>query len=205
MLDKFTKKMNSILKTQVTLGLVACILTLAWFLLMLILINNQLLSERLDLNEWGDFLAGFCSPVAFLWLALGYFQQGKEIRQNTEMLKLQAQELKSSNEALRLQAVELKNSVEQQQALVNLTREQMEHDKDLAKKNLQPKFDFVHPSLSNHDLLPDPVVLHVEVLNKGAAISLVQFHSQEPWEPSQGNIKLGRDQSLSVKFSAKKI
>lgn len=62
-------------------------------------------------NEVGDFLAGVFSPLAFLWLVLGYFQQGQELRQN--------------NEALRLQAAELKNSVEQQKELVAVTREQV--------------------------------------------------------------------------------
>jgi len=31
-------------------------------------------------NELGDFLAGFFSPLAFLWLVLGYYQQQKEIK-----------------------------------------------------------------------------------------------------------------------------
>lgn len=55
-------------------------------------------------NEFGDALAGAASPLAFLWLVLGYLQQGDELRQNTE--------------ALRLQAAELKNSVEQQRQMV---------------------------------------------------------------------------------------
>lgn len=47
-------------------------------------------------NEIGDFLAGLFSPVAFLWLVVGYFQQGKELKQNTKALELQANELKLS-------------------------------------------------------------------------------------------------------------
>ena len=31
-------------------------------------------------NELGDFLAGTFAPVAFLWLVLGFFQQGAELR-----------------------------------------------------------------------------------------------------------------------------
>lgn len=64
----------------------------------------------LKLNDFGDFLAGVFGPVAFLWLVLGYLQQGRELR--------------LSSEALRIQAEELKNSVEQQIHLVSVGREQ---------------------------------------------------------------------------------
>lgn len=50
--------------------------------------------RALSLNEFGDFLAGAIAPVAFVWLVLGYFQQGKELGQNTESLKMQAEELR---------------------------------------------------------------------------------------------------------------
>jgi hypothetical protein len=49
--------------------------------------------KALGLNEKGDFLAGIFSPLAFLWLVFGYLQQGKELQQNTEALRLQAEEL----------------------------------------------------------------------------------------------------------------
>ena len=52
----------------------------------------------------------------FLWLVLGYLQQGEELRLSTE--------------ALRLQADELKNSVEQQRELVEVTRQQVEGERD---------------------------------------------------------------------------
>lgn len=67
--------------------------------------------QTLELNAIGDFLAGAFGPIAFLWLVLGYIQQGRE--------------LKLSSDALRLQADELKNSVEQQAHLVAVGREQM--------------------------------------------------------------------------------
>lgn len=38
-------------------------------------------------NELGDALAGAASPLAFLWLVLGYLQQGDELRQNTHALR----------------------------------------------------------------------------------------------------------------------
>lgn len=67
-------------------------------------------------NNVGDFLAGVFGPLAILWLILGFFQQGIELRQNTRALDLQAQELH--------------NSVEQQRSLVEVSRKQMEAEID---------------------------------------------------------------------------
>ncbi|MGQ1348546.1 hypothetical protein ACT4VF_04445 [Acinetobacter baumannii] len=53
-------------------------------------------------NELGDFLAGIFAPLAFLFLYLGYKQQGRELQQNTKALNLQAQELQNSVEQQRL-------------------------------------------------------------------------------------------------------
>lgn len=51
---------------------------------------------KLELNEIGDLAAGAFGPIAFLWLILGYLQQGKELKASTEALKLQAKELNNS-------------------------------------------------------------------------------------------------------------
>jgi hypothetical protein len=76
----------------------------AWGLLgtLLWVVGYCRLTLHLDLgsmtpNMWGDWAAGLAAPIAFLWLVLGYFQQGEE---------------------LRLQVRELNASVEQQTALV---------------------------------------------------------------------------------------
>src|SRR5688572_10764591 len=47
-------------------------------------------------NEWGDWAAGLAAPLAFLWLVVGYLQQGEELRANVDALKQQAVELKNS-------------------------------------------------------------------------------------------------------------
>jgi hypothetical protein len=66
---------------------------------------------NLELNAIGDLSAGIFGPVAFLWLVLGYVQQGRE--------------LKISSEALHMQAVELRDSVEQQKSLVAAQHESL--------------------------------------------------------------------------------
>jgi hypothetical protein len=50
----------------------------------------------LKLNELGDFLGGVSSPLAFLWLVLGFFQQSREIRLSGKALHLQAREMRRS-------------------------------------------------------------------------------------------------------------
>lgn len=87
--------------------------------------------SALDPNEVGDFLAGVFSPLAFLWLVLGFFQQGLELR--------------ASRDALILQARELANSVEQQKELVDVSRRQLkaeidarEIERQLNSKKVQP-------------------------------------------------------------------
>ena len=58
---------------------------------------------NLQLNEAGDFWAGMAAPLAFYWLVLGFFQQGRE-------LNLQVQEMRLSVEQF-----ERQSSIMQQQ------------------------------------------------------------------------------------------
>ncbi|WP_421526342.1 hypothetical protein [Pseudomonas yamanorum] len=92
----------------------------------------------LKLNEIGDFLAGAFGPPAFLWLVLGYIQQGRE--------------LKVSSKALNLQAAELKHSVEQQTKIATATIAQtdaanraLEHQLEVADRALSARFEFLKP------------------------------------------------------------
>jgi hypothetical protein len=66
---------------------------------------------RLSPDEFASFLSGVFAPLAFLWLVLGFRQQGDE--------------LQNSARALWLQGEELRNSVEQQRQLVEVSREQL--------------------------------------------------------------------------------
>ena len=50
----------------------------------------------LQMNELGDFLGGVSSPLAFLWLVLGFYQQSREIRMSNQALHLQAREMRRS-------------------------------------------------------------------------------------------------------------
>lgn len=88
----------------------------------------------MELNEVGDFLAGVVGPLALLWLILGYFQQGQELRLSTE--------------ALRQQADELKQSVEHQQALVEVTKRQVDVQLEAFAEERKKERDALRPKMS---------------------------------------------------------
>jgi hypothetical protein len=92
-------------------------ISVLWISILLIvgILKFQFLLEMKP-NEWGDFLAGIFAPLAFLWLVLGYMQQGEELRLSTK--------------ALNLQAEELNNSVQQQRELVEVSRLQLESERE---------------------------------------------------------------------------
>lgn len=65
--------------TKLALGI-----TVVWGLaFVLILLCKRDAWSAMTLNEWGDFLAGASAPLALLWLVIGYFQHGQELRLNT--------------------------------------------------------------------------------------------------------------------------
>ena len=111
----------------------------------------------------GDFLAGFFAPLAFLWLVLGYLQQGEELQHSTR--------------ALQLQAEELRNSVEQQRELVEVTRQQLESDREasaLEQRNriVAAKPLFVFTSVGGV-LSGAQSMLNIDVVNKGGDVTKV--------------------------------
>lgn len=98
----------------------------------------------LPLNSLGDFLAGAFGPLALAWLIFGYFQQGDELRQGTEALKVQAEELR--------------NSVEQQSRIAEISLKTLElqaadrvAEEKKYRSSLRPILDFgeANPSFSN--------------------------------------------------------
>lgn len=84
-------------------------------------------------NEVADFLAGAFAPLAFLWLVLGFRQQGDE--------------LQNSVRALRLQGEELRNSVEQQRQLVEVSREQLKREMDQRRRDEEAEAEAAQPQL----------------------------------------------------------
>lgn len=121
--------------------------------------------QDLKLNELGDFLAGVFGPVAFLWLVLGFLQQGRE--------------LKLSSDALRLQADELRASVEQQTMMVESQKITLENH----ERSLDPLL-VVQSIKGTHDEDGD-FHFQFKVINKGAYCeSVVIIMSSEEFSHS---------------------
>jgi hypothetical protein len=116
------------------LALTGIVLTVFYAVFIWWLVGDRLQSlQAMELNGVGDFLAGVFGPLAILWLVLGFFQQGIELRQGTAALLLQADELRSS--------------VDQQKESLEVSRDQfamqkantaLEHERLAA--SVEPKF-----------------------------------------------------------------
>ena len=90
-------------------------ITVIWLTVIISLWIFGGLSSPTSLNELGDFLAGIFAPIAFLWLILGYVQQGKQLEQNTKALEQQER-------ALQLQIDEMRQGIEQQKIVTNIQK-----------------------------------------------------------------------------------
>lgn len=104
----------------------------------------------LKLNEIGDFLAGVFAPLALLWLIIGYFQQGDELRQNSQALLLQAEELRQAAQHAGGLLEIAKNEYQLGLEIINADRaqsalreaSQKEEAERERKIKIQPRFSF---------------------------------------------------------------
>ena len=145
---------------------IGTICTVAWIFLGIILLALRIDSVKLmTLNEIGDFLAGFFSPLAFLWLVLGYLQQGEELKQNTKALELQVRELSLSVE-------QQKELVEVTRADVALSKQAHEREKERELRQAQPIFELQTGSHSGG--AQGIVKLQATLSNKGHSATAIQ-------------------------------
>lgn len=116
--------------------------------------------STMDLNEVGDFLAGAFGPLAILWLVLGFFQQGIELRQGTA--------------ALNLQGDELKNAVEQQRLLADVSLKTLEHEREARREEAiryrQSLRPILHLQGGNVEFKDGYWIVECRLFNDGAQI-----------------------------------
>jgi len=129
-------KMKNYLKTNL-LTRIGWGLSFLWLIFVGILLCTHKFPE--DLNSIGDFVAGMASPLAFLWVVIGYYQ-------SQEALKLQAKELSQSSEALVHQVEEMKKTADIQQQHLDEMRQQYIDMKQKDEINKQPflELEFVN-------------------------------------------------------------
>ena len=171
---------------------VAGIVTAVWIILGFILLGFRLQELKdLSLNSIGDFLAGFFSPVAFLWLVVGYFQQGEELQLNTRALELQVQELRLSVEHQR-------ELVEVTKADLTLSKEAYERERDATIRQAQPTFR-IHTNSYNSG--PGGIVsLDASISNSGHTATKIRFDSDVgPVSPSEITV-LGSEEKRGIHF-----
>ncbi|GHD63910.1 hypothetical protein [Jeongeupia chitinilytica] len=144
--------------------------SLLWIVGGVLLACSSLATRPVTLDGWGNVLAGFFSPVAFLWLVLGYIQQGQELRQNSE--------------ALRLQAEELRNTVEQQRIMSETQQQQLLHEQQQAelaarekRAASRPNFQirFISGSGDNSGFYAD-----FTIVNRGSGAAEVRVSTDVP-------------------------
>lgn len=82
--------------------------------------------KHMDLNELGDFLAGFGGPLAVVWLIFGFHQQGA-------VLNLQTTELKKSIEQQSESLVQQSKALDQQRELLDVARQEHVANLELIK------------------------------------------------------------------------
>lgn len=148
---------------------VGIILTLCYFVGVFFVIMKMDLIKVTSWNELGDFLAGVFSPVAFLWLIVGYLQQQNELSNNTKQLQLQTEELNSSVQ----QAAEL-NALTKKQ--IEISIKAMKEESDKYKLSILPIINIQSLSASK---VSGFIVYSIEFKNTGATGKDVVFSSKQ--------------------------
>ncbi len=147
-------------------------ITLVWLIVIALLWFFGDLKSPESLNELGDALAGIFAPVAFLWLVLGYRQQGKQLEQNTQALEQQER-------ALQLQIDEMRESVKQQKSHFEIQLKQLEG----LSSGAEPYLYFVEGKggFTIHDKSIFLIVCTIKNIGLGAAKN-IQIYSKSSME-----------------------
>lgn len=114
-------------------------------------------------NEWGDYLAGMCAPLAFLWLVLGYMQQGDELRAQAEELR---QSVIHQSELARASSAQLE-----------LQRNEVEASARAAWRASLPRLQVTVLSMEHS---ASHSVLHLHIVNRGGFVRGLRFTVNEP-------------------------
>jgi len=96
--------------------------------------------EGLDAVDVSALLSGAFMPLAFLWLVVGFFQQGAELRQNTEALRQQADRLEQQVQGTKSLVLVAVRQTEATVRMVQLERQKFEEETRNRSHAAQPRF-----------------------------------------------------------------
>ena len=145
-------------------------LTAVWVLIFgIVIFLRYSKAGELSLNQWGDFLAGASAPLALLWLVIGYFQHGDELRLNTEALQLQQQELK-------LQVKETANLVDAANRQAQAAHQDLEDRRKREARQAEPEFVSAGASYSQNEV-------SIKLKNRGGEARMVSIRYTGRYKP----------------------
>lgn len=99
--------------------------------------------QEMELNDVGDFLGGAFAPLAFLWLVLGFLQQGIELRQNSAALRLQAKELHTAAAHAGDMVTVARADLEANTRAIDAQTREMERQRAEAAEAVKPRIFFI--------------------------------------------------------------
>ena len=159
------------MKKATTTALIISILLSMGFIVLLFVKRAEL--GNLTLNEWGDFLAGFAAPLAFVWLVAGYLQQGRELQLNTAALKEQQAELRLQVEATKQLSEHANRQAESSEKMAEVAMAEMESLKLDQQKRLMAYF---HGQISS--LFEGGNTILITLISTGAIARNVEVYAQ---------------------------
>jgi hypothetical protein len=130
--------------------------------------------STMDPNEWGDLLAGVFAPLAWLWLAVGYYLQRLELKEQRLQLTATSKAAQAQAEEQRNQAIAMKNLVEVTELQSKVAQRQLE----IQEKHLRIG---THPRLSLVGICASDQHIELELRNAGALAFNVRVTADGPW------------------------
>ena len=159
--------------------------TVVWASGALILQANkwETLGKPLQLNQLGDYAAGAAAPIAFLWLVMGFWQQGREMRAQAMELNASVRaQLAIADTARAQQALEVcreaREEIERMQRSTPLLEVYGVKSQVGNFRKLQLKFSFLNLGLDLMQVkavlifggLREVEVMYTDMLKRGASV-----------------------------------
>ena len=166
-------------------------LTTVWVLIFgFIVVLRWRDAGQMELNEWGDFVAGFSAPLALLWLVIGYFQQGEELQLNTDALRAQQEELRRQVEETAFLARNAERQAAAAELLANLNKTEQEKTEQRERVEAQPTFWASGGSVSG------PMIT-TKVKNRGGEVTDVEVLHEGPYQFSFSHGRLWKHEQVA--------